>query len=180
MSDIYAPPSSSSLSPESTLDIEQNYIPAPRFSRWLGSVIDGIILIIPILVLMFLVAFLLNGSILHRFFLNGFIGGILISAFALAVHAAVNYVLMREGQTVGKKIMRTQVRTLDNRIPTVSEQILKRYLFQFGISALPIIGSLLGLINSLFIFGKEKRCLHDLVAGTKVIQKPVSSGTIQS
>ena len=87
---------------------------------------------------------------------------------------------MRDGQTIGKKLMNTQIRTLDNQIPTVQEQIFKRYLFQFGISAIPAVDSLLVLVNALFIFGKEKRWLHDIVGGTKVVDKPVSSETLQN
>ena len=38
------------------------------------------------------------------------------------------------------------------------------------VAQLPVIGAILGLVNILFIFGPEKRCLHDYIAGTRVIK----------
>jgi hypothetical protein len=34
----------------------------------------------------------------------------------------------------------------------------------------PFLGGLVALVDVLFIFGPSKRCLHDLVAGTKVVE----------
>jgi len=38
------------------------------------------------------------------------------------------------------------------------------------IEAVPYVGGLFGLIDILFIFGDERRCIHDLMAGTKVVE----------
>jgi uncharacterized RDD family membrane protein YckC len=35
---------------------------------------------------------------------------------------------------------------------------------------IPVVGQIFSFINILFIFTKEKRCIHDLVAKTKVVQ----------
>ena len=180
MSDIYAPPTSD-VSPEAITSTEDNFILASRLKRWVGSIIDTLIFTVPIIALAVFAVFFLNEStIIHRLFVNEITSGILGSLLGIAIHTAVNFVLMRDGQTIGKKLMNTQIRTLDNQIPTVQEQIFKRYLFQFGISAIPAVDSLLVLVNALFIFGKEKRCLHDIVGGTKVVDKPVSSETLQN
>jgi hypothetical protein len=37
------------------------------------------------------------------------------------------------------------------------------------LAQIPMIGAVVALANILFIFGKEQRCLHDRLAGTKVI-----------
>jgi len=37
------------------------------------------------------------------------------------------------------------------------------------VSQVPQVGGLIGLVDILFIFGKERRCLHDLLAGTRVV-----------
>jgi uncharacterized RDD family membrane protein YckC len=37
------------------------------------------------------------------------------------------------------------------------------------VGAIPLVGGLFGLIDPLFIFGEEKRCLHDLIADTIVV-----------
>jgi hypothetical protein len=34
---------------------------------------------------------------------------------------------------------------------------------------IPFIGNFVNLADALFIFGEEHRCLHDHIAGTKVI-----------
>jgi hypothetical protein len=44
-----------------------------------------------------------------------------------------------------------------------------RYLVFSLISQIPVAGGLLSLLNILFIFGKERRCLHDRITGTKVM-----------
>ena len=34
----------------------------------------------------------------------------------------------------------------------------------------PFLGSLFALVDTLAIFGRERRCIHDRIAGTKVIE----------
>jgi len=45
-----------------------------------------------------------------------------------------------------------------------------RYGVQAALQALPAAGMIFGLVDSLWIFGKERRCLHDLIADTIVIK----------
>ena len=51
---------------------------------------------------------------------------------------------------------------------------LARYIFLrvvpvVLISMIPFIGNLINLVDPLLIFGKERRCLHDLIADTIVV-----------
>ena len=51
--------------------------------------------------------------------------------------------------------------------------ILKPFLTSFVwaiITAVPFVGPLVGLIGILFIFRDDRRCLHDHLAGTRVVQ----------
>ena len=50
----------------------------------------------------------------------------------------------------------------------VSGVILRSWVVQV-LSAIPMVGGLVGLIDALMIFGDEQRCLHDHIAGTVVI-----------
>ena len=50
-----------------------------------------------------------------------------------------------------------------------------RYLPTAVVTQIPLIGSILGITDILFIFGQERRCVHDLIAGTKVIDYRPSS-----
>ena len=47
-----------------------------------------------------------------------------------------------------------------------------RYVLVMLLGAIPIIGGLLGVIDFLFIFREDRRCVHDLIAGTKVGSNP--------
>lgn len=44
-----------------------------------------------------------------------------------------------------------------------------RYLPMHIVGQVPIVGALIGFINPMFIFRADQRCLHDLIAGTRVV-----------
>lgn len=77
--------------------------------------------------------------------------------------------LYQRGQTIGKRIMGIAIVTLDNQKPEFFPLIAQRYMSQWLIHMVPVIGPLLRLIDVLFIFRADKRCLHDHIAKTKVI-----------
>ena len=79
------------------------------------------------------------------------------------------YLLYKRGQTVGKALVGTKIVDLNGNIPNFGKLLLLRY-FVFGLIAqIPFIGGLFGLADVLFIFGEDRRCLHDYLAGTVVI-----------
>lgn len=77
--------------------------------------------------------------------------------------------LYQRGQTIGKRLMGIAIVTLDNQKPAFFPLIAQRYMSQWLIHMVPVIGPLLRLIDVLFIFRADKRCLHDHIAKTKVI-----------
>ena len=79
------------------------------------------------------------------------------------------YLLNKYGQTIGKSFLNISIVTLNNKKPEFIPLILKRYLPLWLVGCTPVIGDLLVTIDVLFIFRKDKRCVHDLIAGTKVI-----------
>ncbi|MGH1461130.1 MAG: RDD family protein [Neptuniibacter sp.] len=79
------------------------------------------------------------------------------------------YFLKEKGQTVGKMILGIAIVTLDGHKPEFIPLVLKRYLPMMIIGYIPLIGQYLSITEVLFIFRKDKRCIHDLIAGTKVI-----------
>jgi uncharacterized RDD family membrane protein YckC len=82
--------------------------------------------------------------------------------------------LYQRGQTIGKRIMGIAIVTLDNQKPAFFPLIAQRYMSQWLVHMVPVIGLLLlRLIDVLFIFRADKRCLHDLIAKTKVIDLSV-------
>lgn len=91
--------------------------------------------------------------------------------FGLVVFLLVNgYLLAKHGQTVGKKLVGTRIVShADEKILPLAHVFGLRYAPLSVIAQVPLIGNLFALLDCLFIFRKDKRCIHDLIAGTKVI-----------
>ncbi|MDK9738249.1 RDD family protein [Vibrio sp. D404a] len=96
------------------------------------------------------------------------------------------YLLHKYGQTIGKNVFEIAIVSVDNKPISLSKIFLMRwapfYLMVYvpsilnemmpGIGVLmllALVALLLGLVNILFIFGKERRCLHDRLAGSIVV-----------
>lgn len=72
------------------------------------------------------------------------------------------YLLASQGQTIGKSLLKIKiVRNDDESNPGFWRAVVLRNL----------ISGVLGLIDILFIFGAERRCLHDYIADTKVVDE---------
>ncbi len=86
-----------------------------------------------------------------------------------AVFLGLNgYLLFTRGQTVGKSVLKTRIVGLNGALPPFSRVFLLRYLLPGLFSYLPIVGFIPG-IGILLIFGRDRRCLHDYLAGTRVV-----------
>jgi uncharacterized RDD family membrane protein YckC len=84
---------------------------------------------------------------------------------------AVNWVFLNEsGQTIGKKIVKIRIATMDGQKPGMITLILKRYAFLKGMELIPTVGPLITLGGILMIFRSDRRCLHDFIAGTQVVK----------
>lgn len=79
------------------------------------------------------------------------------------------FLLYQYGQTIGKRILGIAIVTMDNQKPVFTMLILQRYISQWLMGMVPVIGLLLRLADILFIFRADKRCIHDHLAKTKVI-----------
>jgi len=75
--------------------------------------------------------------------------------------------LVREGQTIGKKLLKIRiVDHVDGEIPHWSRVLAMRYVLNTALRQIPLYA----FVDVLFIFGVEQRCVHDYLAGTKVIE----------
>ena len=93
-----------------------------------------------------------------------------MTVYGLVMFFVLHGVLLyKYGQTLGKRLMGIAIVTLDGQKPSFSNLILNRYLPQWVAGFVPTLGPLLGIIDALFIFRDDKRCIHDIIAGTKVI-----------
>ena len=79
------------------------------------------------------------------------------------------YLLYKRGQTIGKVIVKTKIIDLDGSVPNFGKLIIFRYFFFRFVYHVPFIGRIICFADVLFIFGEERRCLHDYLAGTIVV-----------
>lgn len=79
------------------------------------------------------------------------------------------FFLHQYGQTIGKRIIGIAIVTMDNQKPALLTLIVQRYISQWLMGMVPVVGILLRLADVLFIFRADKRCIHDHLAKTKVI-----------
>lgn len=98
------------------------------------------------------------------------IGGIvLILALALPLAIYQWYLISKTGQTLGKRWTGIKVVKLDGSpVDFVSGVVMRNWIVA-AMGMVPYAGSCVSLVDALMIFGDERRCLHDLIAGTKVI-----------
>lgn len=122
--------------------------PAPRGARLLACLIDGMIvmgLVIVFFVTRSVALCLLGGALL-------FFGQL--------------YFLSADGQTIGKKAMAIKiVKAETGANGGFVANVLKRVILNAVIGLVPLYA----LVDILFIFREDRRCIHDLIAGTKVI-----------
>lgn len=137
---------------------------AGRGARLGAAIIDTIILLVVIMPIMFV------GGYFNNFAENGMLAQLGWGVASFLVFVAIQFVpLKNHGQTWGKKLVGIRIVTLDGAQPGLDILLGRRYLFANGIGLVPFIGSVASLVNVLMIFRADKRCLHDLVAGTQVV-----------
>lgn len=74
------------------------------------------------------------------------------------------------GQSVGKLLLHLRiVRQDDGTAPGVYRAFLLRGTLPFMLEQIPVAGFVFWVVDSCFIFRADRRCLHDLIAGTKVV-----------
>ena len=158
-------------SPKAELNIETdgaNENPlASRWTRLGASIIDGIIILVFTLPIMYFTGGFEgfpDGEQPSAFYTLGM--GAIGLIFFIIIHGRF---LIRDGQTIGKRVLGIKIVTLEGKLPDLSH-LAKRYGFYLLIGNLPFVGPIINMINILFIFSESRRCLHDHVGGTKVVQ----------
>ncbi|MCG7499219.1 RDD family protein [Vibrio sp. Of7-15] len=143
---------------------------ASRWSRLSAALIDMIISLIFLLPLIYF-----TGGF-DGFFQNPPVAmplsyQILLSILSIGLYCAINWSLLaKKGQTVGKNVMDMRIVNLDGTQPSRTDILVKRYAPYVLIPYIPFIGTIVSFIGIAMIFGKQKRCLHERIAGTKVIK----------
>lgn len=144
---------------------EEAFVKSSRGARLGATLLDGAFVAVPAMVLAILVPALSRGSV-------GAGAGVLLVVFMLGFLAfvVVQVVLLhRHGQTLGKRLVGIRIVRADGSRAGLGRLLGLRSFVPGLIGAIPLVGPLFGLADPLFIFGQEKRCLHDLIADTIVV-----------
>jgi uncharacterized RDD family membrane protein YckC len=141
---------------------------APRGDRLLAVIVD-IAVALPILIPVGIYTGEFSAAV-HRqaipwsvYLENAFAGW----AWFLLVNT---YLLKKHGQTVGKRLL--DIRISDYRTEAVPPfwRLLVRIAVPPVAHLVPVLGRLFSLVDVLFIFGRNRRCIHDFIAGTHVVK----------
>lgn len=148
-----------------------SYALASRWRRLFGVIIDNLIsTVISLAILWYAGIFQQLTELLQEqqtvpmnYNLTFFFVGLIVF---LILHG---YLLFTRGQTIGKFLLKTKIVDLEGNLPFFPKLIILRYAVIWLLTMIPYIGWLIGFGGVLLIFGKERRCLHDYIAGTRVV-----------
>lgn len=91
--------------------------------------------------------------------------------FLIALLVVQCVFLTMRGQSIGKLLLGLRiVRVKDDRQAGFLHAFFLRGVIPGMIEQIPLLGGLFWLVDVGFIFGEERRCLHDYLAGTKVVR----------
>ncbi|MBI2397588.1 MAG: RDD family protein [Xanthomonadales bacterium] len=160
----YATPTAAVLE---VIDPGEDLAPADRATRLGAVLIDGLIgmaLVFPIMYASGYWGRAMAQQIgvleLVAWVVGGFVGFI----------ALQGYPLHHWGQTWGKRLLGIRIVDLDGRKPDLVRLLGLRYAPVHLGTQVPFVGPVLSLVDSLMIFRNDRRCLHDLIAGTRVVK----------
>ena len=101
------------------------------------------------------------------------LGGIAIfgclGALAIAIYQWV--LISRTGQSLGKKWTGIRIEHVGGERMSFVIGVLLRNWVPKLIGAVPYLGMIFSLIDCLYIFRDDRRCIHDHIAGTRVVRQ---------
>lgn len=149
-------------------ETEPGNILATPWERLGAFIIDLLVIIVPFIVLMTLLDTFSNAT--NMSYTDGFMFAIAIMFICGLIYMVVNiWLLYKYGQTAGKRIIGIKILDQENNKPSLVKSFLIRTIVPVIILPVPVVGILFFITDALFIFRQDRRCLHDLIAGTKVV-----------
>jgi uncharacterized RDD family membrane protein YckC len=161
--DMSGPSYSSYVSYETNGDMEL----ADRASRLFAYLIDCFSFF-PLILIVFFVA--IAGASAGNRGISA--GAIILMVLSILVIAVIQlYLLCAYGQTIGKKALRIRIVKQDTgENGGFVTNVLLRGIVAGLIGGIPFIGPVYQIVDILFIFREDKRCIHDLIASTRVVK----------
>jgi uncharacterized RDD family membrane protein YckC len=103
-----------------------------------------------------------SGEFSSALLLNGVLG---IAIFALLQ----GYLLATRGQTIGKLLLGMRIVRTSGERAGLARLLGLRYGIGWLINVIPVAGPIYGLVDALFIFRESRKCVHDIIADTVVV-----------
>ena len=161
---------------------------AERGTRLTAITLDGLIISIPLVPMMALGVY----AALHVFpsiaqtgsedypVMNAFGSGRLLTwvagvaavgCLAMLGIAIYQWILIsKTGQSLGKKWTGIRIEMIDGSPVSFTTGVVLRNWVPKIMGAFPYLGMLFHLVDALYIFREDQRCLHDHIAGTRVVR----------
>ena len=146
---------------------------AERGTRFLSHMVDAVlslVMLVPALIAG------MQGGVFHgggpTVLLRAFTAGATGIASGLAWLGLIlfqAYLVTTTGQSIAKRWFRIKIVKLDGSPVSFVSGVLLRSWLILVLQQIPGINMFAGLLDPLFIFRQDRRCIHDLIAGTKVI-----------
>lgn len=133
---------------------------ASRGQRLLAAIVDGLLI------------YVFAGSVAMAayFMASGPVAYLTAAAAVIAVLAWNAVLIARHGQTVGKRAVKIRMVRSDGSDASFSRLFFLRGVLVLVLWSLPFIGTLFWLVDCLCIFRDDRRCVHDMMADTKVVE----------
>lgn len=80
------------------------------------------------------------------------------------------YLIANSGQTLGKRWSDVRIVLENGDPPGFMRGVVLRSWLLLLLRVIPGLGYIVGLVDTLMIFGATRRCLHDRIAGTRVLK----------
>lgn len=145
---------------------------ASPWMRLLSQIIDTVIMILVILPIAMSVgayASLQKAQISGKT-LDSLLIQVGLGLVGLVIYIAINWVFLANGQTIGKKITKLQIRMKNGQPISRNRIITHRLLPVHLVAQIPCIGFIAAIVDALLIFREERNTLHDDIADSKVVQ----------
>ncbi len=141
--------------------------PASVTSRVLACLVDSALLVVTSILGVLLVVMLgklnivdsQNSEVAAALMLPcifGFSGMLMVGQWVL---------ISTQGQTIGKKMFMIRIVSCSGRLPGFVQGVILRNWLRALLSFIPFFA----LIDLVFVLGDSRRCIHDLLAGTRVV-----------
>jgi uncharacterized RDD family membrane protein YckC len=165
MTNPYAPPQAVV---QDIVDPALGIVLADRGTRLGASILDGLLFLVMVYLPIVVTAILGRVNRPSDGELPAGLGiGMIFALAGFVVWLVINIRYMKaNGQSIGKKACRIKVVRSDGSRASLSRLIWLRNVVNGVLGIIPLYG----LIDALFIFGEQRRCVHDYIADTIVIK----------